>query len=453
MRRLFLLSFLVAMFWPQLAHAQIVEAESMTQPPGSEIQVPLGWASGNQYVTLHEQGTLQTQVTLPQSDLIRVSAREGRDCGDVSMTVRIDGSTVFSGAVSGVSFALYTASLNLQAGSHSLEIEFPSDTDERCDTTLRVDAASFREVAPSYRPPYDARALFNQPVPHSKPDDPGSDAFIAEWIRTVRANPTSTHLKTSGEVPAINRTAGCPFRSFQTGNVSGTFPLCSDLKLGSGSDHPTIALNGTDQLRIWQATWDGTTLRGTLGGRFCDRNDGGLDPNGQLCLGQAYAGGGAGNRLTYRAGLNEPADFLQTTWPRHAGRAAFDGRFIRSSSRPPARGSDQNSTASYALPMGSMLQIKAHVNCDQRSTEVARDLCHQYQTYGVMLADGSASNQVVLYFEDDVTANWTQVFGSRCSGSTSWSCRIRPGSNALDGLPWNASDWRVVAAPVSATAW
>jgi hypothetical protein len=371
------------------------------------------------------------------------------------MTVRVDGFVVFSAPVDGIPFDLYTVPWILPAGTHSLEIEFPRDTDELCDTTLRVDAVSFREALealPSYRPPYDPRALFNQPIPHSMPDDPGSDAFVAEWTRTVRENPGSTHVKTSGEVPAINRTAGCPLRSFLTGNVLGAFPLCDDVKLGSGSDHPTIALNGTDQLRIWQATWDGTTLRGTLGGRFCDRNDAGLDPNGQLCLGQPYEGGGAGNRLTYRAGLNEPADFLQTDWPQHAGRAALDGRFIRSSSRPPARGSDQDSTASYALPMGSMLQIKPSVNCELRSNEIARDLCHQYQTYGLMLADGSASNQVVLYHEDDVTANWSRVFGPECP-SDGWSCRIRPGSNALDGLPWNASDWRVVSAPVSATIW
>lgn len=424
MRRIFLLSFLVAMFCPQLAHAQIVEAESMTQPAGSEIQVPLGWASGNQYVTLHEQGTLQTQVTLPQSDLIRVSAREGRDCGDVSMTVRIDGSLVFSASVNGIPFGLYTAPLNLQAGSHSLEIEFPSDTDERCDTTLRVDAASFREVAPpSYRPLYDPLSIFNQPLPASK--------------RTTLSAQFGTNVVAGirGDSPPINvAPPGTPNRTAVLGSRTTSFPIPSNIAIGTGSDFPTIVRDNATQreLRCWRGTWDGTTLRCEGGGLFHVNSDGAiLNPDGSRSLGHAYLGGGAGNGLNYSAGMITMADFLSGSI-QHAIRIASG--CVSSEFWPPARKSDQSDSG--CPPMGQMAYIPDGVACptsqpsDPDDRELLRQMCAAGRVFGFMRSDGTGADQVV-YFEGEASAHWFANGLTGCNASLSCLMRL---------LPWTLMD-------------
>lgn len=417
------------------ASAATVEAEDMNQPSGSEVQNPLGWASGDAYVSLHEQGSLTTQVTLPSTDRIHISAREGFDCGDVSMNVRVDGSFVFSVSVDGIPFGLYTVPLILSQGSHSLEIEFPQDTDERCDTTLRVDAASFREASPpSFKPDFDPRVVFNQPVPASK--------------RTTTNAQMGTNIVAGirGDTPPLNiAPPGTPNRTAVLGSNTVQFPIPQGITFGTGTDFPTIVRDPVQQreLRCWRGTFDGSTMRCQGGGLFIYANDGRTGPDGQLALGQAYLGGGAGNGLTYSAGMFSMADFLNGG-PQHAIRIASG--CVSSEVWPPARKSDQNDSG--CPPMGSFALIPLSFDCstltsgtsDPDDTTYVRQLCIAGQTYGFMRADGTGAD-VVVYHEGEATANWMD----RLTGcNDSLGCLARR-------LPW--SQMTLASRPASHTAW
>lgn len=320
--------------------------------------------------------------------------------------------------------------------------------------------------------PYDAQALFNRLVPASKPDDPNSISAVNTFTSFARNNPSNVHLLTSGEVPALNITQpGDPTFNVRCGSLSTTFQGPWPLKLGSGSDHPTEVLNKANwlELRCWQASVSGNTLYGNGGSlSYWNSNGAILNPDSACnkpgdrlpceSLGQPFQGGGAGNGLTYFAGLTRPYEVKNGVIP-HAIR--FAGFAITSSYRPPARKSDQGSTSSGAVPMGSVFQLRPSVDCSVRTaagmsfdslqSRGTRTFCRAMQRYGGMMSDGAGQN-LSAYLEDRQTATWSNALGST-AGHPSYSFIIRPGGRSTDGVPWDAASWRLVAAPASYTSW
>jgi CSLREA domain-containing protein len=363
-------------------------------------------------------------------------------------------------------------------------------TDTSGGGSLINSGASLAQTLTAYLPPYDPDFIVNRPIPSTFPTDPNSANAVSALTSFVTGHQGNVHLKASGEVPPINVTrpndgmfnVKVPGSGVDGTTFKGPFPPV----LGSGSDHPTLVLNPENwqELRIWQATVGGScpgnTLCGSGGGHFYWNNDNAIlnpdsacnEPGDRLpceSLGQPHLGTGAGNGLSYLAGLIVPEEVDQGAI-NHAVRVAGVGNLITSTYRPPARKSDQSGSSTGAVPMGSIFQLKPSVNCDGRTLpsdapndggkqlRFLKQLCRAFQDFGLMVSDGAGSN-LSIYLEADATANWRNSIGSPCPSSGSFGFIVRPsGSNCgtatsggTDGIPWGAGDWRLVSAPPSYT--
>ena len=313
------------------------------------------------------------------------------------------------------------------------------------------------------RPPYDPLALFNTPIPNNYPADSRSSSIISKWT-SVMGNNSGIFFSIDGEVPPLNKSRNSdPLYSFSAG-ISGTFRVNTGAVTGSGSDHPTIILN-TDtlqELRIWQANINhgSKTISGSNGSLFYYNNDGSIkNPNGTRSLSIPYSGGGAGNGLSYHAGMITRADW-DSGVIRHVLRIAYNNcSFNGNTYRTPATKSDQpkgctSAGSSVGMDMGMILQLSNSVNCDTRTSptgkandnKFVRMVCHAMQDYGVMVSDGTGAS-AVFYMEANGTSGFSNIL-TTSNGHLGNHFRNPSGTN---GVPWN--QFRVVAKPVSNTNW
>lgn len=285
-------------------------------------------------------------------------------------------------------------------------------------------------------PTFDPRALFNQPVPASMRTNTNAQ-MGTNAVAGIRGD----------SPPLYIAPPGTPRRTAILGSRTTTFPIPSNITFGNGTDYPTIVRDPStlDELRCWRGTFDGTTLRCQGGGLFFYNGDGRiLNPDGSPSLGQAHFGGGAGNGLTYSAGMFTMQDFLNGG-PHHAIRVASG--CVSSTVWPPARKSDQADPG--CPPMGSMALIPPDYPCqnltsgtsDPDDTVYIRQLCVAGQVYGFMRSDGTGDNTTVIYHEGEATAHW---LGPLTGCNSSLGCIVRR-------LPW--SIMTLSARPPSFTAW
>jgi hypothetical protein len=375
---------------------------------------------------------------------------------------------------------------------------------------------------PTGAPPYDPDFVINNDIPAGHPDDTNSAAAVGALVNYVNCgnatgSPCTDHTKliapTGGEVPAVNVASdGDPPFSVDCNGCgidgvpfNGPWPLA----LGSGSDHPVEVLDpsSAEELRVWRASICGTDpniLCGELGGVSYYNNDGdtfnptsnpnecglegdrvltGVPGTGCESLAQSFIGGGAGNGLTYLAGLIRPAE-VEAGKIDHAIRVAYPKEVLKTGSpepfrRPARKGEDSSTgTGTNAVEMGSIFQLDSSVDCDARTLpsdapnssgkqlRFLKEFCHAAQDKGVMVSDGTSAGNVTVYLEDSNTAAWNNggagAIGATCSGVTSYSWIIRPsgqncGSNVTsggtDGLPWTTDKWHLKSEPATYTSW
>ena len=108
------------------------------------------------------------------------------------------------------------------------------------------------------------------------------------------------------------------------------------------------------------------------------------------------------------------------------------------------------------------LQLDPSVDCDARTTPVPegsdgaletrflRMFCHALQDYGMIMLDGTGPGGLVIYMENELTADWAQHIGAEQWDSYSYIVRDQttPDDGFVrgpsDGIPW--SQLRVLAA-------
>lgn len=328
--------------------------------------------------------------------------------------------------------------------------------------------------------PYDARALFNQPIPRDAATDPRSDAVIGELRRNIRGRALTATA--DGETPPVH-TVGPRDRPYRVsvGGRTISFRVPSDARPASGTDHPLVLLDpdhptfGREvELRIWRAEvdHDARRLTGQGLGLFKYNNDGQrLSPDGSRSLSRPFLGNGTGSGLSYLAGMIRP-ESVAAGEIRHAIRFAYACNDSSSRFRAPATRTDQphpscedgvrRAPSGARMDMGMRLQLDPAVRCDRRrapappgrestarETRYLRIVCRTLQRYGMVVMDGTGADGLVIYMENDLTARWSPLVGEQRFGSYGWIFRDRTSPDdglardALTGIPWHRM--RVVA--------
>lgn len=318
---------------------------------------------------------------------------------------------------------------------------------------------------------FDPLALVNQKVT-SRGVHPESAAAVSRLVSLIASGKVFTF--NGGEAPPIYRSNHATHVQWriQYGSYSEIWWGPSNMASGGGSDYPLVIRDddhpvhgACSEVRLWQASIPTSgafprTITASGFGVFHYNNDG-AKFGGIRSVGRPAIGGGAGNGLTYTAGMVRPAE-VQAGVIRHVLRFAYGpgGKTASSptssASTPPATKSDQNgqSANGYVVPMGARFRLKASVDPYSRTvpgkgptdpeTRWLHMICVAMQEYGWMVSDGTGSGPG-LYMESQVTAPWSTLIGQAQNGQYGWILR----SNAVpspdngitrgptDGVPWH----------------
>lgn len=329
--------------------------------------------------------------------------------------------------------------------------------------------------------PYDPSFALYKLIPDNPRLDPRSAAVAAQLDENTAIRKVS--LATAFEVPAVYRvTASDPLYTVTSPQpLNGVkFRIPTSSLPGSGADYPVEILDPSHptlgsyvELRLWQATIDHTnkTIGGNGGGLFYYNNDGAIqNPDGTRSSSYPFQGWGTGSGLSYLAGLLRPEE-VGAGEICHALRFAYSKCHFTKTYRYPATRTDQPMCADAELgpvegrmEMGMRLQLDPAVDCDARTvpaknsthdvseeTRLLRMFCKALQRYGMIVLDGTTTNGLLFYAEDERTANWQSVLGTPYDFGN-YSFAIRDKDTPSDGLtrtdtsgiPWHRL--RVLAA-------
>jgi hypothetical protein len=217
---------------------------------------------------------------------------------------------------------------------------------------------------------------------------------------------------------------------------------------------------------MWQVTvdHDQQQLTASAAGLFHYNNDGAaLNPDGTPSLAQPFEGWGTGSGLSYYAGLVHHREIDDGVIP-HAIRFSYSCAHATDTFRAPATKTDQphpicgdqnDPTGAGSMEMGMRLQLDPSVDCDARTTPVPRGtegeletrflrmLCHAMQDYGMVMLDGTGPGGLVIYMENELTADWAPKIGLELYDSYSYIVRDQTtpddglARGPTDGIPWD----------------
>ncbi|MEQ8834895.1 MAG: hypothetical protein RIB67_10705 [Miltoncostaeaceae bacterium] len=344
------------------------------------------------------------------------------------------------------------------------EVDAVSLTHSRTPSPARVLGAK-AENARAQRRPYDPNGIINRPIPADASIHPRSGAIVADLRRNVASK--GVNASVDGEVPPVY-TASRNDRFYRV-TIDGRterFRVPRGAQPGTGADHPLVILDERHpdfgpkvELRVWRAEIDHEERRisGQGTGLFHYNNDGErLNPDGSPSVSVPFLGDGTGSGLSYTAGLVRGASFPGEI--QHAIRVSWGCNDFTRGFRAPAVKSDQGNgrcdtsgtPASARVSMGMRLRLDPAVDCDARTvprvagpadhvrqTRFLRTVCRALQDYGMVILDGTADDGLLIYMENDSTANWRPIIGDTRFGSYGYILRDR--TTPSDGLPRGTS--------------
>lgn len=300
-----------------------------------------------------------------------------------------------------------------------------------------------------------------------------SAAAVTKFNSVMAGQGRRINTFNSGEAPPIYLTDDTmPLYTIAVGSYEQQWRFPSTGQNGGGSDYPLCIwmedhpVHGEFvEIRMWQASINHTTKRitATNYGLFRWNNDGRRLDGSRRSVGRSTdnnGGRGAGNGLTYTAGIIRPQEVIDGEI-RHALRMAFgpggqttSGNIGPASTHPPvnmAIKSDQAGTGTGVVPMGTKFRLKSTVDPDTRTvpgkantspeTRFLRIMCRALQRYGLFAADGSGGVHG-FYMENSRTAAWGSIIGESRNGHYGWILRDQAASDGIsrsstDGIPWN----------------
>jgi hypothetical protein len=313
--------------------------------------------------------------------------------------------------------------------------------------------------------PYAPRFAFKQRIPANPRLDPRSAAIVQRFAQNAaEAHVTLPHLQ---DVPPIYiARASDPLYRIESPTLTTRFRVPAGAQPGGGQDEPLVVLDARApqgrqvELRMYRASVDhrARVIRAEGAGLFHYNNDGErLNPDGSPSVSLPFAGQGTGSELSILAGLIRPEE-VRRGGIHHALRLAYSNIDSSNRFRPPAARTDQPSggetrTPEAAMDMGMRLQLDPEVDCDLRTvpgkandsteTRFLRLVCHALQDYGMIMADGSGPQAIIIEMEHEATAGWESIIGPAPYGSYGFVARDEhtPDDDlvrdASDGIPWD----------------
>jgi endoglucanase len=121
----------------------VLEGESMSLPSSAGAAFADSSASGGRGLLMWSNSRATATVTTGAVNRLVVRARGDQCAGAPNMTVKVDGVTVLTAAVSSGLWTDYSAPLPAGAGSHTVEVGYDNDLVTSCDRNLRVDKLTF----------------------------------------------------------------------------------------------------------------------------------------------------------------------------------------------------------------------------------------------------------------------------------------------------------------------
>ncbi len=432
---------------PATAADTTLEAESMAvNPANAGNTFTDSTASGRTALALLGNSSASSNISLPTSSQSLAVRARGQSCqGWPNMMISVDGKSISNTAVSTTSWADYTTTATIPAGSHTLNIAFTNDKylGESCDRNLLLDKVTVVAGSPTTTTtPSTTTTTTTSTTPTTPttttttPPSPGPRAFFqtADWLWSpIPSSPALaadnakwvSYLSASGQgrvanlyefgvglvpssavnssTPRFDVTFTKPWGPDPFG--SNTVPIPSGTKVAPGSDGQLAVLDPATGMAfgIWQAKYSSVTNKwtGSWGG-MSPINGNGID----------QTGGTTATGLARYAGVVTTAEFsaavAANTGLNHA--LFFSTSIAGPGYVAPARSSDGGNIANVATPMpeGYRVQLDPSINVDAIPgiTPGEKVIAKTLQTYGAYAGDqGGARMAFAFQLAPDATSS------------------------------------------------
>lgn len=112
-------------------------------------------ASGGKALKIHSNASASRSASVLEPSVKLVARARGQQCGGAPrMTVSVDGTSRLSASVSATTYTVYSPTLSLSAGTHSVKVAFSNDyRSSSCDRNLIVDSVKLVAAPPSTTAP------------------------------------------------------------------------------------------------------------------------------------------------------------------------------------------------------------------------------------------------------------------------------------------------------------
>lgn len=265
-------------------------------------------------------------------------------------------------------------------------------------------------------------SFWNTPIPTNPAIDSNSAAILAAAVTPFVGSATFSNSDAWGisyidgtNISAKTYTVACT--QFCTGDTIN-FPIPAGAQPTTGSDHHLVVINGTQELDMWEASYDATTDSWSAGVRVI--NDitgwGAYCALGQHCNGSEASGfallGGDIRPEEIKQGHIDHALSMITPYTRAAYIAC------------PATHTD-GVYADPAIPEGARVQLDPSFNVDAQSwPDWEKMIAKALQVYGAYIVDTGGALAVRGVTDQNL-------------GSDSWASVNAPKAASISNLPWD----------------
>src|SRR5579871_4623377 len=313
--------------------------------------------------------------------------------------------------------------------------------------TLSLITSKATNASSNYTVPYNTNSIWNRPIASNPALNPNSAQMISLLSSTVGTSVNIDGINGAWSVPVYYAPAGTPLQQVCDTNdyrpcemvpvPSGMYPSPDgDAKAVIVDQATNHAWSFYDMVKGDGSNGQWTSLDGAFGWGYTTSQGDGI---------HNYGGGMWGGRVagwSYYAGLIHPED-IQAGVISHAIAVMIPRSIATSGSYVwPAAGTDGSSTNTYAIPIGSHIQLDPSINVNNLSlTAGGKMIARALQVYGGWIADtGSAA---AVDAEEFVTSDGTGVRSAPWSGLLTYRDLYGIPVSSFRVLQTNQSDYYV----------
>ncbi|MGA2962343.1 MAG: Ig-like domain repeat protein [Candidatus Korobacteraceae bacterium] len=323
-----------------------------------------------------------------------------------------------------VNAASINTKLTLSTGSHHISVQAWDTLGTVFQSTFTITVQSNTEP---YARWYSSNSFWNIPIAASPTIDPNSSNMIATAISAYASNAILDNDNNWGisyvYASSTSKTYTVACTEYCTGDII-KFPIPSGAKPNLGSDHHLTVINGTQELDMWEASYNSRAGTWSAGVRTVTNITGwgancaqGQHCDGAIAAGTAMLGGSIRPEEISSGAINHA---LAITTP------ATKSGYIAC----PATHTDGASSSANAIPEGALIQLDPAFNVSAQSWPAwEKIIATALQTYGAYVVDTSGA--LALYAVNDINTS-----------NTTWASVGMTKFPSLSSLPW--SSFRVI---------